>query len=185
MGDSEWWNRRFRTRNLNLMCHEKCLEEDMSYFPVNGKVLDLACGDGRNSIYLARLGYNLCAVDFSEEALRRLSYFSNQEKIKIDTVLLDFSKDIVLPNLGKYDIIILNHYRLNPQLYHGLIKCLNTNGILWVNGFREVPEDNLDITESDLLREEDFICLAHCKLENKRVYEIGARKFVRYLWRKQ
>ena len=28
MGDSHWWNERFKLRSLNIMNHEKCLEED-------------------------------------------------------------------------------------------------------------------------------------------------------------
>jgi 2-polyprenyl-3-methyl-5-hydroxy-6-metoxy-1,4-benzoquinol methylase len=53
MGDSAWWRERFKGRKLEIMGHERCLEEDMSYFPLKGKILDVACGDGRNSIYLA------------------------------------------------------------------------------------------------------------------------------------
>lgn len=185
MGDSYWWNERFSARKLSLMCHEKCLEEDLSYFITKGKVLDAACGDGRNSIYLARLGYNICAIDFSEEALKRLNYFSNKENIHINTKLLDLAEEAELEDLEKYDAIMINHYRLKPQLYNILIKSLNNRGILWVNGFRKVPEDNPNITECDILREEDFRYLDQCKLENKRVYEIGTRKFVRYIWRKQ
>lgn len=31
MGDSEWWNKRFKTRELNVMLNEKCLEEDIKF----------------------------------------------------------------------------------------------------------------------------------------------------------
>jgi SAM-dependent methyltransferase len=34
-----------------------------------GRVLDIACGEGRNSIWLARRGWQVTAVDFSAEAL--------------------------------------------------------------------------------------------------------------------
>lgn len=30
--------------------------------------------------------------------------------------------------LNKYDVIIINHYRLDPKLYIKLIDCLNTGG---------------------------------------------------------
>ena len=35
--------------------------------------LDIACGDGRNTIYLSKLGYDVKAIDFSSEALNRLN----------------------------------------------------------------------------------------------------------------
>lgn len=88
-------------------------------------------------------------------------------------------------SLDKYDLIIINHYRLLPKLYNNLMECLNTGGFLWVNGFREVPNDNPNITKSDVLSEEDFISLKNYKLENKKLYDIGERKFIKYIWRKE
>ena len=184
MGDSDWWNARFKERKLHIMMHERRLEQDLVYFPVRGKILDLACGDGRNAIYLARLGYEILAVDFCEEALKRLSYFAKQESLKIETKLVDLSKDESFIHFNKFEAIIINHYRLKPQLYIHLMNYLNKNGILWINGFSEVPNDNPHITESDLLKESDFICLDSYKLENKKKYEINQRQFIRYIWRK-
>ncbi|MPQ44811.1 class I SAM-dependent methyltransferase, partial [Clostridium tarantellae] len=146
MGDSNWWNERFKIRKLNIMHHEKCLEKDIKFFPKEGKILDVACGDGRNSIYLAKLRYSVCAIDFSEEALTRLNYFSRKENLHIETKLVDLSTNDVFINLDKYDGIIINHYRLNPHLYNKLFRYVNEGGILWVNGFREVPNDNPNIT---------------------------------------
>ena len=37
-----------------------------------GRALDLACGDGRNALYLAKLGWQVTAVDASEAAIRRM-----------------------------------------------------------------------------------------------------------------
>ena len=184
MGDSNWWNERFKVRKLNIMDHEKILEEDVKCFPQKGKILDVACGDGRNSIYLARLGYEVLAIDFSKEALTRLNYFIKSECFKIETKLIDLSMNNVFSNLDKFDVIIINHYRLNPKLYTDLMNHINTGGVLWVNGFREVPNDNLSITQSDILKENDFIALDNYKLEDKKLYDIGERKFIRCIWRK-
>ena len=38
-----------------------------------GEVLDLACGSGRHSRYLARAGYRVCAVDRDAQALAALA----------------------------------------------------------------------------------------------------------------
>lgn len=184
MGDSNWWDERFKGRELNIMKHEKCLEDDIRYFPKRGKILDIACGDGRNSIYLARLGYYVHAVDFSKEALNRLNYFAKSENLDIETKLIDLSSNNAFINLDKYDAIIINHYRLNPKLYKDLISYINTDGVLWINGFREVPNDNPNINECDILSERDFESLHKHKLQDKKLYEVGERKFVRYIWKK-
>lgn len=184
MGDSDWWNARFKDRKLNIMMHEKRLEDDLVYFPTKGKILDIACGDGRNAIYLARLGYEVIALDFCEEALNRLNYFIEKESLKIQTKLLDLSRDDSFINLDKVEGIIINHYRLKPKLYSNLMNYINNDGILWVNGFIQIPTDNPNITESDILRQSDFTSLNTYKLENKEIYETNQRKFMRCIWRK-
>jgi tellurite resistance protein tehB homolog len=184
MGNCQWWNDKFKSRKLQLMRHEKCLEEDIKYFPRKGKILDIACGDGRNSIYLARLGYVVHAIDFSEEALNRLNYFAEKENLNIETQLGDLSENNFLNNLYNYDAIIINHYRLRPELYSILMKHIKENGVLWINGFKEIPSDNPNITELDILREEDLIDIENYHLENKKTYSIGERTFIRYIWRK-
>lgn len=45
--------------------------------PEGGKILDLACGKGRHSIYLNRLGYNVTGIDLSEQSIKHASQFEN------------------------------------------------------------------------------------------------------------
>ncbi len=61
---------------------------------------------------------------------------------------------------------------------------VNNDGILWVNCFIQIPTDNPNITELDILRESDFTSLNTYRLENKEIYEINQRKFMRCIWRK-
>ncbi|WP_319002846.1 class I SAM-dependent methyltransferase [Dechloromonas denitrificans] len=45
------------------------VERFASYIPVNGRVLDLACGSGRHTRFLAARGYSVLAVDRDAGAL--------------------------------------------------------------------------------------------------------------------
>ena len=45
--------------------------------PEEAKILDLACGKGRHSIYLNSLGYNVTGADLSENSIAEASEFSN------------------------------------------------------------------------------------------------------------
>lgn len=176
---------RFKSRKLDIMSHEKCLEEGMFYFSSKGKILDVACGEGRNSIYLARLGYEVFAIDFCEEAIKRLTYFANQENLTINTMVLDLSKNSVQSLKEKFDVIIINHYKPISQQYGDFEKCLNKNGLLWVNGFRTVPFDNSYVKDTDIILERDFELLDKNILIDKKLYENNHREFVRYIWRIQ
>lgn len=185
MGDSAWWRNRFKSRKLEIMSHEKCLENDMSYFPLKGKILDIACGDGRNSIYLARLGYEVFAVDFCEEAINRLTYFASRENLNIRTRIVDLSQDSLNTLEEKFDAIIINHYKPTPRLLKDFEDIQNKNGLLWLNGFRTIPFDNPDVKESDIMLDEEFELLDKNVLLDKKNYELNKREFVRYIWRIQ
>ncbi|WP_299101520.1 class I SAM-dependent methyltransferase [uncultured Winogradskyella sp.] len=45
--------------------------------PEHGKILDLACGKGRHSVYLNSLGYNVTGVDLSEKSITHAKQFEN------------------------------------------------------------------------------------------------------------
>ena len=185
MGNATWWDERFKSRKNELMPPEIKLKLDLEYFTKSRKILDLACGDGRNAIYLAKKGYEVCAVDFSTEGLNRLKSFATDEGLVIATKLMDVtSKEEVSKLEVKVDAIIVNHYRTAKEIYSVLITCLNDGGILWVNGFEDVPEDNPNIREQDILKDSDFELLKYCTLLDKEKYEVGKRKFVRYVWKK-
>ncbi|ARV08432.1 SAM-dependent methyltransferase [Winogradskyella sp. PC-19] len=46
--------------------------------PENGKILDLACGKGRHSIYLNKLGYQVTGIDLSEQSILHAKQFENE-----------------------------------------------------------------------------------------------------------
>lgn len=62
------------------------------------KVLDLACGRGRHSVYLNRLGYEVLGVDLSESSIQAAKRHENE--------LLKFEvKDMRMPMGEKFDAV--------------------------------------------------------------------------------
>ena len=66
--------------------------------PDNAKVLDLACGKGRHSIYLSQLGYDVLGADLSENSIAEASEFNS------DTLHFKVH-DMRLPFEEKFDAI--------------------------------------------------------------------------------
>lgn len=66
--------------------------------PEGGKILDLACGKGRHSVYLNELGYNVTGVDLSEKSIAHAKQFEN-ETLKFD--VHDMSK----PYADEFDAV--------------------------------------------------------------------------------
>ena len=184
MGDESYWNHKFSNRIEKLLPPEKLLLDDLETFQFGDSGLELACGDGRNIISLAKKGYAMTGVDFSEIAIERLKHFSKEQSVTVDVFQMDLSKRTFMENLPKFDFIIINHYRLCPDFYFELIKYLNKGGYLWVNGFSSLPTNNSDVTQKDLIIQKDFEYIQNILLDKKE-YEDGDRKFVRYCFRKQ
>ena len=184
MGYESYWNHKFNNRIEKLLPPEKLLLDDIESFQFGELGLELACGDGRNIIPLAKKGYVMTGVDFSEIAIERLKRFSKEQSVLVDVFQMDLSKRAFMENLPKFDFIIINHYRLCPDLYFELIEHLNEGGCLWVNGFSDLPADNSDVTQKDLITNTDFESIQNILLDKKE-YEDGNRKFVRYCFRKQ
>jgi SAM-dependent methyltransferase len=57
-----------------------------------GRVLCLAEGEGRNAVFLAGLGYEVTAVDFSVEGLRKAERLARAEHVHIETVHADLAE---------------------------------------------------------------------------------------------
>ena len=66
--------------------------------PDDAKILDLACGKGRHSIYLNELGYDVTGADLSENSITEASKFAN-EKLHFEV------HDMRLPFEQKFDAI--------------------------------------------------------------------------------
>ncbi len=58
---------------------------------VGGRVLCLAEGEGRNAVFLAKKGFEVTAVDFSQKGLEKLHHLAQEQKITVTTVHSDLA----------------------------------------------------------------------------------------------
>jgi SAM-dependent methyltransferase len=67
--DAEAWNDRYRDTDLVWSAGpNQFVQEEVADLPP-GRAVDLAAGEGRNAIWLARQGWEVTAVDFSQAGL--------------------------------------------------------------------------------------------------------------------
>lgn len=84
MRDAEAWDDRYRSRDLVWGAGpNRAFVDAVAGLPV-GRALDLACGEGRNAIWLAERGWQVTAVDFSEVALERGRGLAAQRGVAVD-----------------------------------------------------------------------------------------------------
>ena len=129
----EKWNRRYAERGLRPFPDRpsEWLEENRSLLiPAGaGRALDVACGDGRNSIYLARLGFTVDAVDISDVAVAALRAAAVDRGLAVHTRWMDLEVGS-LP-VARYDVIVQINY-LQRELFRALERALTPGGIVIV-----------------------------------------------------
>jgi tellurite methyltransferase len=91
-----------------------------------GKALDLACGSGRNALYLAGLGWRVTAVDRSANGLRRLRERAAGLHIEICQADLERGEFSIVPD--SYDLICDVLY-LERSLFGSIRNGIRPGGI--------------------------------------------------------
>ena len=95
----------------------------LANYPKKGKLLDLGCGQGRDSIALARLGYNVSGVDNSKVGIDQMNEIGKAENLNLIAQVADIYN---FDQFDKFDIILLDsmfHFAKNDKEKEiGLIK---------------------------------------------------------------
>jgi len=107
--------------------HESSLEpatflvENMELLP-RGRVLDVAMGNGRNAIFMAKAGYEVEGVDRSPEAVNMALDAAREAGVNIKAQVADLEGEYKI-NKGAYEVIICFNYlqrSLIPQIREGV-----------------------------------------------------------------
>lgn len=129
----------------------KEVEDIVSLLPNEAKILDVGCGDGRHSLYLAGLGFQVDAFDISQNAINKINYLKELSGLNINTYVCDA---LEFEFKHKYDLIIVHgvlqfiEREKQPEILELLKKWTNVNGYHIVALFTDeepVPEDLKDV----------------------------------------
>jgi len=87
---------------------------------INGPILDLACGDGHNGIFLAKKSLEVICCDVSEKALKRAKQLAAGNGVDIKVWRVDLEKKETNPlSEDFYGGVVIFRY-----LYRPLISCI-------------------------------------------------------------
>jgi SAM-dependent methyltransferase len=82
-----------------------------------GRALDLAAGEGRNSVWLAERGWRVTAVDFSRVGLdkgRKLAAARGVDGARIEWILADLGE--YEPDQGSFDLVLVAYLQVGAEL---------------------------------------------------------------------
>jgi SAM-dependent methyltransferase len=110
-----------------------------------GKALDIACGNGRNSIFLAEKGFVVDAVDISTVAMN----FLTGKNPKINVICQDMDTWKIPRN--RYELIV-NMRFLDRRLFPMIKQGLKRDGVLIFESFLDGEKDKYCLKQNELLR---------------------------------
>jgi tellurite methyltransferase len=99
------------------------------------RALDIACGEGRNSIYLAKRGFQVVGLDISEAGLKKGREWMKREGVQIDFRLVNLE---TFEFTEQYDLIINCNFLLR-DLIPKSVAALSPGGIIVFDTLLDSP----------------------------------------------
>ena len=142
--DRQRWNKKYQ--NNPIPNRPIKLVSDFANLATGNKALDIACGMGRHSKFLASLGFEVDALDISSVAIKALKDLPNihPKEVDFDTY--------TLPQ-NSYDLIVCTFF-LKRELFPQIIDALKEDGILIYETFVYHPDNEFTPSDRSFLLEE-------------------------------
>ena len=108
--DPTAWNERYAASELVWSAEpNRFLPPEVAALPP-GRALDVACGEGRNAIWLAHQGWEVVAVDFAEAGIAKGRRLAADAGVAIDWVVADVTT--YDPPAPPFDLVIVFYLQL-------------------------------------------------------------------------
>jgi 2-polyprenyl-3-methyl-5-hydroxy-6-metoxy-1,4-benzoquinol methylase len=126
-GDRERWNERYRAGDGPSSAPSPFVLGLDALLPRRGRALDVAGGEGRHALWLARRGLDATLADVSDVAVERAAAAARAEGLPLRTLLVDLTSS-PLP-AGPWDVILCTYF-LHRPLYAAFAAALAPGGLL-------------------------------------------------------
>ena len=113
MLDAEGWDRRYAESESVFTPEPDPFLVELASPLAPGRAVDLAAGEGRNSVWLAQRGWQVTAVDFSRVGLEKARRRAAESGVDIDVVhanLYDYT-----PPEGAFDLALIAYMHPHPR----------------------------------------------------------------------
>lgn len=113
MTDASYWDDRYSTAEFVWKTEpNRFLPPEVRDLAV-GRALDLACGEGRNAIWLATQGWDVTGVDFSEVGLAKAAALARTKDVEVEWVRADVS---AWEPSAQFDLVVVFYLQVpEPQ----------------------------------------------------------------------
>jgi len=126
--------------------------------PATGRALDVACGSGRNALWLAARGLDTLALDRNVTAVEGVRDAAAHDALPLVAEVVDLEVENATLPVAAFDIVVVVHY-LHRPLFPALKAALRPGGLLVYETFtraqaaRGRPTNPAFLLESGELRQ--------------------------------
>lgn len=130
------------------------LQHCLDRLPREGVALDIAMGQGRNAVILARHGLTTTGIDISDEAIRQAEALARREGVIIRAV----QADVFTFDYGdkRWDVVSLIYFNPARPILEKLKSSVKPGGWMVIEGFgrrkQGGPPDDTKFDTNELLR---------------------------------
>ena len=135
------WNTKYKERLNQLEEPEPNPRlKSLSAYLNGGTALDLACGLGGNSLFLARMNYQVQAIDISDVAINYIQKQAAKDYLKIEARVSDLKE---LNNLHLkeqfFNVVVISYY-LDRSLFPFVKRMIKEDGYFFMETFYQSPQ---------------------------------------------
>ena len=134
--ESQEWDRRYAGAELVWTGEpNRFVVDELRDLPP-GRALDAGAGEGRNAVWLATLGWQVTAVDFSAVGLEKGRRLADARGAAVDWVRADLRH--YQPEAGSFQLVLVAYLQLRAAELDGVLRravtALTPGGVLLVVG---------------------------------------------------
>ena len=119
--DNEAWNQRYAGRELVWTSANRFLVEETPTLPP-GRALDVACGEGRNAVWLAERGWQVTGVDFSEVGLEKAGGLASARGVQAQWVIADLLE--YSPEPRRFDLVLVFYLQVPADQRRAIVRTV-------------------------------------------------------------
>ena len=107
----EIWNVRYAAVDLVWGAEpNRFVAEAFAHREPAGRALDLACGEGRNAIWLAKHGWQVTAIDYADVAVERGRDLARREGSEVEWCCADITS--YEPEAGAFSLVLVSYLQV-------------------------------------------------------------------------
>jgi len=136
---ADTWNRRYAGEDFLFGTEPNAwLREHAGALPAGGRILSVADGEGRNSVWLARQGFQVDAFDIAERAVEKAQAFARRAGVSVNFALADVD-GFAWPEAAYDGVAAIFVQFADPdtraRLFDRMVRALKPGGVLILQGY--------------------------------------------------